>query len=141
MRNLYATGLLLGVFLVGCSNTREEAKEAARETGEASRDVSAAANRDRMEYQRKMEARLDEMDRHIDEMKAKSKNAAGSAKAKWNREVADLEDERREARAKYDDMKNSADASWESFKDGVEKAADKTESGYNRMLEKMKTDR
>jgi hypothetical protein len=141
MRNFYATALLMGVFLVGCSNTRDEAREAAKETGEASREVGAAANRDRIEYQRRMEARLDEMDRNIDAMKEKSKNATGAAKAKWDREVAELEDERREARAKYNEMKNSADASWESFKDGVETAANKVEAGYNRVLEKMKTDR
>ncbi len=144
MRKLYAMAVFAGVLLVGCSNTREEAREEASRTGEAAReagqDVSAAAKRDREEFQRRTEARLDEFGRKIDEMQTKAKNATGAAKAKWDREVAELEDERRAARAKYNEMKNSADNNWESFKDEVSRSVDKVESVYNRVLEKMKTD-
>ena len=132
MRNFFALGVLTTFLLVGCANTREEA-------GEASREVGAAANQDRIEYQRRMEARLDDMDRKIEEMKREASQATGAAKQKWDREVAELEDERREARAKYNEMRNSADAQWENFKDGVSNAVDKLEAGYNRTLEAMKT--
>ena len=140
MRNLYAIGLLSGLLLVGCSNTKEEVREEGAKAGDASRDVAAAAKRDRQEFERKAEARLDDMDRKIDEMQAKAKNATGNAKVKWDKEVAELEDERRAARAKYNEMKNSADNAWEGFKEDVSKTGDKVEAGYNRLLEKMKTD-
>src|SRR5918996_6653959 len=68
MKHLYGMAVLTGLLLVGCSETRQEA-------GEASREVGAAANRDREEYQRRMENRLDQMDRQVEEMKAKAQNA------------------------------------------------------------------
>jgi hypothetical protein len=133
MKHLYAMAVLTGVLLVGCSETRHEA-------GEASREVGAAANRDREEYQRRMENRLDEMDRQIEQMKERARNATGEAKAKWDREVAELEDERREARTKYNNLKSATDAQWENLKSEVDQAMDSLERGYNRTLEAMKTD-
>lgn len=133
MKHLYAMAVLTGVLLVGCSETRQEA-------GEASREVGAAANRDRDEYQRRMENRMDQMDRQIEEMKERSRNATGEAKAKWDREVAELEDERREARTKYNNLKNATAEQWENMKTEVDQAMDSLERGYNRTLEAMKTD-
>jgi predicted RNase H-like nuclease (RuvC/YqgF family) len=134
MRHLYGMAVLTGLLLVGCADTRQEA-------GEASREVGAAANRDRQEYQQRMENRLDQMDRQIEEMKEKSRNATGEAKAKWDREVAQLEDERREARTKYNNLKSATEAQWENMKSEVDQAMDSLERGYNRTLEAMKTDR
>jgi chromosome segregation ATPase len=134
------------IFLGACTErqqeaARQDASEASREVKEERAELSAEARAARQEYEKKMEARLEKMDRDFDELQRRASNATGEAKAKWQREMAELEDERREARMKYNELKTATGAGWERFKDGVESAFDKVESGYNRMLDAMKTDR
>ena len=75
----------------------------------------------RPDYQSRMEARLDKIDREMDEerAKAKARNMTAKQRREYNERMAELDQEKKDARAKWNDLKASTDDNWEKFKDGL----------------------
>jgi hypothetical protein len=145
MRN-YIAALILGLGLVGCTTSeRAEVRKQARDAEEETRARTADTRRDvtaaRTEYQNRMEARLDKIDREMDEERAKAKARRMTAKQRraYNERMTELEQEKKDARAKWSDLKTSTDENWEKFKDGLDRAADKVESGWHKFVADLKS--
>jgi uncharacterized membrane protein YhiD involved in acid resistance len=145
MRN-YIAALILGLGLVGCTTSeRAEVRKQARDAEEETRARTADTRRDvtaaRTEYQTRMEARLDKIDREMDEERAKAKARRMTAKQRraYNERMTELEQEKKDARAKWSDLKTSTDENWEKFKDGLDRAADKVESGWHKFVADLKS--
>jgi hypothetical protein len=126
---------VLAVSLVGCTSAnRQEARNEAEET-------RARATSARDEYSRKMQDRLDRIDREIDEERAKAKARKMNAKAQkaWDNRMDDLQKMRAETREKYNEMKNSTENGWEKFKDGMDTAADKLDRAWDNFKADLKS--
>lgn len=142
----YIAAFVFGIGLIGCTSgdraeVRQESREAASEvrarTAEARQDASAA----RREYQERWQARLDKIDREMDEERAKLKDRKLTAKqrAEYNERVAELDNMKKETREKWNEVKNSTDENWEKFKDGLDKVGDKFENAWNSFITDMKS--
>jgi hypothetical protein len=145
MRN-YIAALLLGLGLAGCTTSeradvRKQAREAEEETRSRVADTRRDATAARIDYQNRMQARLDKIDREMDEERAKAKDRHMTAKQRrqYNARMAELDQEKSDARSKWNDLKASADDNWEKFKDGLDRAADKVESGWNKFVADLKS--
>ncbi|HYI97000.1 MAG TPA: hypothetical protein VEX68_25885 [Bryobacteraceae bacterium] len=141
----YAAVVILGLGLVGCTRSdRAEVRQETGETAEATRARTAEATREasakRREYQERMEARLDKIDREIEEERLKAKGRKMNAKAKreYNEKMAELDEARRDTRSKWNELKNATDENWEQFKDSLDRAGEKLESGWNRFVADIK---
>ena len=145
MRN-YIAALVLSLGLVGCTTSeraevRKQARDAEEETRARTADTRRDVNAARLDYQNRMEARLDKIDREMDEERAKAKARIMTAKQRraYNERMAELDQEKKDARAKWNDLKASTDDNWEKFKDGLDRAADKVENGWNKFVADMKS--
>jgi hypothetical protein len=145
MKN-YIAAFVLGIGLIGCTTSeradvRKQAKEAEEDTRARTADTRRDATAARIEYQSRMEARLDKIDREMDEERAKAKARHMTAKQRreYNERMAEMEQEKKDARAKWNELKASTDDNWEKFKDSMDRAADKIENGWDKFVASLKS--
>jgi hypothetical protein len=130
--------LALVAAFTGCSRSdRAEIREETRERGQ---DTAEAMN-DRRVYQERLEARLDKLDREMEEerVKAKSRRMNAKAQAEYNERMQELDRLKAETREKYSQLKSATAEGWEDFKRGVDNATDELEQSWNRFVADMKT--
>ena len=157
MRRTAAMLAVLCSITAGCSRqdtekAKVEARQAAREADaglhKAGQEIKSAVNnahftdadrKRRTEYQDQMQARLDRLDREIDELKTRANHATGARKAELERRIADLEQQRADVRSKYSNLKGAADDVWEKMKAGVDQAADKLQEGFEKLKSDLKS--
>jgi phage-related protein len=135
MRNL---GFILLVFflsaslLIGCGSEEKSKSEKSKkktsledvkkETKEAL-DATAAYTREQQEeYRKKIEAKLKEIDKEIDELKIKAGKLKEDAKVKVDQSVDDLQTKKNEVYVKLDKLKTNRGQAWEDLKSGIDAA-------------------
>lgn len=73
-------------------------------------------------YVDKIQARLNEWDAEIEQLKARAAHAGAAARIASERQLDMLREEQREAQAKLDDLRAAGDDAWQDMKTGVEQA-------------------
>lgn len=73
-------------------------------------------------YQKKMEARLAELDAEIDRLKARAKAAEADAQLEYTRDLSELRQHRDEAIRKLEQLRSASDDAVDDFVAGVENA-------------------
>jgi archaellum component FlaC len=73
-------------------------------------------------YEKKLQARLDELSAEIDKLKAKADNAEAQTQLKLYKQVEELRIMQEAARTKLTELKNSGDDAWEDLKAGMDNA-------------------
>ena len=128
---------LLALSLTACSNTTTTKTEAQREAEQTRARVDNA----RETYNRKMQDRLDKIDREIDEERAKAEGRKLNAKAKqaYKERMDDLEKLRAETKSQWNDVKNASESSWEKLKDSMDSTADKMDRAWENFKADMKS--
>jgi hypothetical protein len=138
MKYYFYTGLL-ALTLTACTSTsKTEARNEVRTDAEQTR---ARTTMTKDEYQRKLEARLDRIDREMDEERARAEKRKMDAKARreYNERMEDLRKLRADTRSKWDEMKNATADGWEKFKDGVDNSVDRLDRAWDRFKADMKS--
>jgi len=77
---------------------------------------------DRKIYIEKMSAKLKEWDSEIQKLEAKAGMLKADVKDKYQTEINQLSNKRKETQAKLEEIKNSGKESWTDLKDGFESA-------------------
>jgi hypothetical protein len=87
-----------------------------------------------------MQARLDKIEREMEEerLKARSRNMSAKARREYDERMAELEELRKDTRQKWAQMRDATDNNWERFKDDLDRAGDKIESEWNRFVADLK---
>ena len=144
MKN-YVAVAVLGLGLVGCTaSDRAEVRQESREAADATRARTAEATNEaaakRREYSERMQARMDKIDREMEEenLKAKGRKMTAAQKREYNERMAELENAKKETKEKWNEFTNATDENWEQFKDGMDRAGDKLETSWNRFVADMK---
>ncbi len=114
----------LSLLLPGCAKHEDAApKQQARDTlGK------------KEEYRKKVEAELRELDRTVDDLKAKVQKSSPRIRSELKKEIAELEEKRDVAARKLDELKPAAAAAWEDAKAGVEAAMDDLKQAYQKVV-------
>lgn len=78
-------------------------------------------------YVEKVQARLNEWDSEIEQLKARADEAEADAKIKYYEQIETLREQQQKAQSKLDDLRASGEDAWEDMKAGVQSAWDSLE--------------
>jgi chromosome segregation ATPase len=92
----------------------------------------------REDYQKKIEAQLNEWRDDIDRLKVKAKAATAEAKQKYEESINKLELKMTEGKSKLRDLTDSSEDAWETVKEGADSIWDTMKATFSEVKEKFK---
>ena len=108
---------------VTLEDVRRDAAQAAQTAVEYSRQTKE-------EFQKKLEARLKELDGEIAKLREKGRDLKDQAKADWDRKIADLEKKRDAAGTKLAEVRDSSAEAWKDMQKGAQSAWDELDKAF-----------
>lgn len=109
-----------------------------RETKEAVEAAGKLAAQKKEEYQRELNKKLADLDRQIDEWKAKAAKASAEAKVEMDKKLEALKEKRDAVARKMKELGDSTSAAWDDLKTGLEKAYDELADAVEKAKENFK---
>lgn len=106
-----------------------------KETGEAVDAVAAKARQERDEFVAKAQKEMDALNKKMAELRMKAKELGGEGKAKLDRQIRNLEPERKAAEQKLADLKSATGEKWKELKAGVSGAIDRLKQSLKKNRE------
>ncbi|MEL6744607.1 MAG: coiled coil domain-containing protein [Pseudomonadota bacterium] len=88
-------------------------------------------------YVEKIQARLNQWDTEIENLKSKAAEASADAKIEYERQVDELQGMQKETQAKLDELRAAGDDAWTDLKAGVENAWDSLERASHKIVERF----
>jgi uncharacterized coiled-coil DUF342 family protein len=82
------------------------------------------------QFQRKMQAKLNEYRKRIYELRVKADEMSAQVKDKVNRRLQDLEAKRKAADEKLAQLESSSDKAWAEIKEGLDQAVKDLDQAY-----------
>ena len=130
--------LLAGlVAVVGCERKPADrtpgkvtSEDVRRDAGQAVNTAVEFSQQTKEEFQRKLDARLKDMDAEIAKLHEKGRDLKGDAKVKWDQKLADLETKRDAARAKLAEVGKSSAEAWKDVQKGAQSAWDEMDKAF-----------
>ena len=130
--------LLAGLIaVVGCQRKPADrapgkvtSEDVRREAGTAVNTAVEFSQQAKEEFQRKLDARLKNMDAEIAKLQEKGRDLKGDAKVKWDQKLADLETKRDAARAKLAEVAQSSGAAWKDVQKGAQSGWDEMDKAF-----------
>jgi len=101
-----------------------------RDAGEAVDTAAEFSQQTKEEFQKNLDARLNELDAQIAVLREKGRDLKDQAKANWDQKMADLETKRAAARAKLDEVAQSSAESWKDVQKGAQSAWDELDKAF-----------
>lgn len=89
-------------------------------------------------YLQKLQARIDAWKADVDKLKAKASGASADVQLDINQQVKELERRIEDGKAKLSELAGAGEDAWESIKDGVESAWDSLKSAATDAAAKFK---
>lgn len=133
--NLALTGLMACIIYTGCQNAGEERDQIAENRSLGIKTDSQAARIDniseRQKFKSASELKIRFNENKITAFKEKIKKSGTKLKAKYKKEIADLELANRNMEKKLDDFKDEGATAWEDFKTEFNKDMDKIGKAIN----------
>jgi Skp family chaperone for outer membrane proteins len=104
---------------------KTDSADVRKEVGEAVDAVAAKARQERDEFVVKAQKEMAELNKKMAELRKKAKKLGGEAKARLDRQIREMEPERKAAEQKLADLKSATEEKWEELKTGVSSAIDR----------------
>ena len=95
-----------------------------RDAGQALNTAVEYSQQTREEFQKKLEAQLNELDAKTAKLRENGRELKGEAKVKWDGKMAELEMKREVARAKLAEIGQSSAEAWKDVQKGAQSAWD-----------------
>jgi DNA anti-recombination protein RmuC len=129
-------GLSFLLMLAGCGKQEEPAqsKEKAKQapgTTLAPETTKEYMNQQKQEYQDKAAKKMAEYRERLAALKSKAAQAQGELKAKYDKQVDDLQKKTDELQQKLKDMQSAAGKAWEDLKSKTDDAMEKLQKEYD----------
>ncbi len=109
-----------GALLTGCNTNREkkveDAKENVEQANQELKDARAEYEKEWQQFNTDAELKINANEKKIADFKALIKTASGRSKAKYEKEVIELEQKNIELRKRIREYKYEGKDSWETFK-------------------------
>jgi hypothetical protein len=105
----------------------EKIKEKASETADATVDY---AHQTKEEFRKSMEKQLALLKEQIGKLQTQASQASGDAKAKFNKQLTDLEAKRKGVNNELDTASKKTGKAWEDMRTALVKAMDDIETGF-----------
>jgi hypothetical protein len=137
IRGLYLAILAGFVAVTGCEQKPAEqtpgkvtSEDVRRDAGQAAKTAADYSQQTKEEFEKKLEARLKELDAEIVKLREKGRDLKDDAKADWDRKLAGLEAKRDAARAKLDEVGRSSAEAWKDVQKGAQSAWDELDKAF-----------
>jgi hypothetical protein len=91
----------------------------------------------REEYQRRIQAKLDELSRQMKALEAQGKTEGVEAQQKLRREYRQFSNQHREAARQFEQLKAAGRESWEKARPQLEAAVDELEKAYRKLASQL----
>jgi TolA-binding protein len=101
-----------------------------RDAGQAVNTAVDFSQQAKEEFQKKLDARLKNMDAEIAKLHEKGRDLKDDAKVKWDQKVAALETKRDAARAKLAEVGQSSAEAWKDVQKGAQSAWDEMDKAF-----------
>ena len=101
-----------------------------RDAGQAVNTAIDFSKQSKDEFQKKLEARLTDLDAEIAKLREKGRDLKDQAKVDWDQKLADLETKREAARVKLAEVGDSSAEAWKDVKQGAQSAWDDLEKAF-----------
>ncbi len=141
---------------LGCADRTPDRARVDPATANEADDISTTARQERREayeatadefalkkeqVEQNLEEELQALDRKMANLSERIQEAEGDAKARLNEEWAELEPQRKKARARLDELKQASGAAWEDLKAGAQSAFAELRKGVDQASEHFEDDR
>ena len=93
-----------------------------RDAGKAAKTTAEYSQQTKEEFQKKLEAQLNELDAKIVKLRQQGRDLKDKAKANWDQKMAELETKRKAAGAKLAEVGHSGAEAWKDVRKGTESA-------------------
>lgn len=116
--------------------TRNQTAKASGQAQETSLIGAVVATKE--EYQKKLEAQLQEWDAQLDQLKVRAQEAQANVRVKIEEELESLKAQRAAVQGKLDELRSRSENAWEDLKDGAEKAWSDLGDAINKVVSRFK---
>lgn len=93
---------------------------------------------DKETYQKKIEARIDQLSAKIKELTAKVESRQAESKAEYYQQIENLKERKQKARQQLETIKKSSTEAWQTLKGGLDDAVSDLQNAFERASEKFK---
>ena len=102
-----------------------------REAGQAIHSAAESSQQAKGEFQKVLQARLQELDSEIEKLREKGRDLTDDARANGDRKMTELETKREAAHAKLDEIASSSAEAWKDARKGAQSAWDELEQAFH----------
>jgi TolA-binding protein len=131
---LMLAGLLAAI---GCEQQSSDptpkkvtSEDVRRDAGQAAETAAAYSRQSKEEFQKNLNARVNELDAQIATLREKGRNLKDKAKANWDQKMTELETKRDAARAKLAEVRDSSGEAWKDVRKGAQSACDDLDKAF-----------
>ena len=140
------TAVAFSLFLFSTACSRQDEPEEKRgsatsenveqQNGKTPQGKRAKTDQEKEEYQRQIETKLNELEKRIDELQVKAKEAGKEVKDEINKAVneAELEKKKEAAKKKLEELKSASADTWDKVKAELDDAVEELEKAYERTV-------
>ena len=125
--------ICLSLLVLSCGESKESkvsSGDVKKETREAYETAVEYTKQQKEEFQRKVQAKLDEYRKRIYELQVETDEMSAQVKASMNRRIKDLEAKREAAEEKLTQLKSSSGKAWAEIKQGLDRAVEDLDQAY-----------
>ena len=122
----------------GCEQKRVEqtpgkvtSDDVRRDAGQAIHSAAEFSQQAKEEFQKSLQARLQELDSEIEKLREKGRDLTDDAQANWDRRMAELETKREAAHAKLDEIAGSSAEAWKDVQKGAQSTWDELDKAFH----------
>ena len=101
-----------------------------RDAGQAVKTAVDYSQQAKEDFQKNLDARLNELDAKIVKLREKGRDLKDKAKANWDQKMAELETKREAARAKLAEVGHSSADAWKDVQKGAQSAWDELDKAF-----------
>jgi TolA-binding protein len=134
--------MLAGLFAaLGCEQKPADrmpgkvtSEDVRRDAGQAVTTAAEYSQQAKENFQKKLEAQLNDLDAKIARLREKGRDLKDQGKATWDQKMAELETKRGAARAKLAEVGHSSKEAWKGIQKGAQSAYDDLEKAFRDAL-------
>ena len=137
VREFYVVMLAGLVAVMGCEQKSADptpkkvsSEDARHDAGQAAETAAAYTWQTKEEFQKKLEARLKELDAEIARLREKGRDRNNEAKAGWDERMKELKVKRDAAGAKLAEVRASSAEAWKDMRKGAQSAWDELDKAF-----------
>jgi DNA mismatch repair ATPase MutS len=95
-------------------------------------------NNSKKSYLAKLSGKLNDLDKKLDELKAKAASSAGTVKAGYEKTIDELQGKRKEAEEHLEKLKTASKEGWKELKKGTKKVIGSMSKSIDNAIRKFK---